>query len=221
MSDHASLDPRIQQAGATDESLLSAHEKELAIKPDDGGHYRMLTLVLLFVFSGLIFYAGTYLNNYSGEYNAAIFNENASPTDASAGPAKIDPLVLGKRQYDAVCAACHQPTGLGVEGVYPPLAASEWVTGSPDRVIRILLHGMKGPVTVAGKQYGAAAMPAFGRVTGGGYNWNDDRIAAVLTYIRQTWGNAAEPITPEQVAAVVAQVGDRKEWSADELQAVP
>ena len=221
MSDHSSLDPRIQQPGATDESLLSAHEKELAIKPDDGGNYRMLTLVLLFVFSGLIFYAGTYLNHYSGRYHSTIFNENAHPTSATAGAAKIDPLVLGKRQYDAVCAACHQATGLGVEGVYPPLAASEWVTGSPDRVIRILLHGLKGPVTVSGKQYGAAAMPAFGRVAGGGYNWNDDRIAAVLTYIRQTWGNAAEPITPEQVAGVMGQTGDRKEWSADELQAVP
>jgi mono/diheme cytochrome c family protein len=221
MSDQSSVDPRLQQPGATDESLLSAHEKELAIKPDDGGNYRMLTLVLLFVFSGLIFYAGTYLNHYSGRYKGTVFNENAVPTDATASAAKIDPMVLGKRQYDAVCMACHQATGLGVEGVYPPLAGSEWVTGSPDRVIRIVLHGLKGPVTVAGKQFGVAAMPAFGRVTGGGYNWNDDRVAAVLTYIRQSWGNTAEPITTDQVAAVVAQVGDRKEWTAEELQKIP
>jgi mono/diheme cytochrome c family protein len=221
MSDQSSVDPRLQQPGATDESLLSAHEKELAIKPDDGGNYRMLTLVLLFVFSGLIFYAGTYLNHYSGRYKGTVFNENAVPTDATASAAKIDPMVLGKRQYDAVCMACHQATGLGVEGVYPPLAGSEWVTGSPDRVIRIVLHGLKGPVTVAGKQFGVAAMPAFGRVTGGGYNWNDDRVAAVLTYIRQSWGNTAEPITADQVAAVVAQVGDRKEWTAEELQKIP
>jgi mono/diheme cytochrome c family protein len=221
MSDQSPVDPRLQQPGATDESLLSAHETELAVKPDDGGNYRMLTLVLLFVFSGLIFYAGTYLNHYAGEYKGTVFNENAEPTSATAAVAKIDPMVLGKRQYDAVCAACHQATGLGVEGVYPPLVASEWVTGSPDRVIRILLHGLKGPITVAGKQYGVAAMPAFGRVTGGGYNWNDDRVAAVATYIRQSWGNAAEPITPDQVAAVVSQEGDRKEWTAEELAKLP
>ena len=141
MSDQPPLDPRLQQPGATDESLLSAHEKELAAKPDDGGHYKMVPLVLLFVFSGLIFYGGTYLNHYSGAYNGTVFNENAHPTSGASAAQKIDPMVLGKRQYDLVCAACHQPTGLGVEGVYPPLAKSEWVAGSPDRVIRILLHG--------------------------------------------------------------------------------
>ena len=84
MSEQTPLDPRLQQPGATDESLLSAHEKELAVKPDDGGNYRMLTLVLLFVFSGLIFYAGTYLNHYAGEYKGTVFNENAEPTSATA-----------------------------------------------------------------------------------------------------------------------------------------
>lgn len=220
MSDKSPVDPRLQQPGATDESLLSAHEKELAIKPDDGGNYRMLTLVLLFVFSGLIFYAGTYLNHYAGEYKASVFDETASATSGVV-VAAIDPMVLGKRQYELICATCHQATGLGVEGVYPPLAASEWVTGSPDRLIRVVLHGLKGPITVSGKQYGVAAMPAFGRVTGGGYNWNDDRVAAVLTFIRQSWGNSAEAISPDQVAAVFAQEGDRKEWTADELPKVP
>lgn len=210
-------DPRLEQSGASDDSLLSAHETELMPKLDDRGHYRLAPLILLFVFSGLIFYAGTYLNHYSGHYSPVVFDENGAPPSANAGAAKIDPLVLGKRQYELVCAACHQLTGLGIEGIYPPLAGSEWVTGSPDRVIRVLLHGLKGPITVHGKQYGAAAMPAFGRVPGGGYNWNDDRIAAVLTYIRQSWGNAAEPITPEQVAAVAAQEGARKEWTAEEL----
>ena len=141
MSEQFPADPRLEQPGATDESLLSAHEKELATKPDDGGHYRMAPLVLLFVFSGLIFYAGTYLNEYAGEYKATVFDENAEPTSAIAAVAEIDPMVLGKRQYDLVCAACHQPTGLGIEGVYPPLVGSDWVTGSPDRVIRILVHG--------------------------------------------------------------------------------
>jgi mono/diheme cytochrome c family protein len=215
MSD--SSDPRLEQPGASDDSLLSAHETELMPKLDDGGHYRLAPLILLFVFSGLIFYAGTYLNEYAGRYSADVFDETAPPVDPNAGAAAIDPLVLGKRQYELVCAACHQLTGLGVEGVYPPLANSEWVTGSPDRVIRVLLHGLKGPITVSGKQYGAALMPAFGRVPGGGYNWNEERIAAVLTYIRHSWGNAAEPITPEQVAAVAAQEGARKEWTAEEL----
>ena len=212
-----SSDPRLEQPGASDESLLAAHETELMPKVDDGGHYRLAPLVLLFVFSGLIFYAGTYLNEFAGDYSPEVFDEHGKPASATAAAPKIDPLVLGKRNYDTVCATCHQQTGLGIEGIYPPLAGSEWVTGSADRVIRVVAHGLKGPITVSGKQYGAAAMPAFARVPNGGYNWNEERLAAVLTYIRQSWGNQAEAITAEQVSAVLQQEGPRAEWTQDEL----
>jgi len=218
MSDE-SLDPRLEQPGASDESLLAAHEHALAAKPATDAHYKMLPLVLLFVFSGLIFFAGTYLNRYSGRYHADIFNENARPT-APGAAAKIDPLVLGKKSYEQVCQTCHMPTGIGVEGVYPPLAGSEWVQGTPERVIRIVVFGLKGKVSVEGKEFGAAAMPVIGKVTGSGYNWSDDRIAAVLTYVRQEWGNKAGAITPEQVTAIHTKEGDRKEWSADELEKI-
>ena len=67
----------------------------------------------------------------------------------------------------------------------------------------------------------AAAMPAFGKVAGSGYNWSDDRIAAVLSYVRQAWGNKAGAITPEQVAAIHTKEADRKEWSEAELQKIP
>lgn len=221
MSDLSPEDPRLQQPGASDESLLSAHEQELGRKPNDGGHYRLLPLILLFVFSGLIFYAGTYLNHFSGSYDASIFNENAHPSSAKAAAPQINPLVLGKRNYEQVCATCHQLNGQGVAGIYPPLVAAEWVVGSPERLIRILLHGLKGPLIVGGKEYGAAAMPAFGKVPGSGYNWNDDRISAVLSYIRQEWGNQAEAITTEQVSAVLAKEGARKEWTQDELLKLP
>lgn len=217
MSEHVPLDPRLEQPGASDEALLSAHETAAAKKPSDGGHYRLTPLALIFIFSGLIFYGATYLNHYSGAYSSEVFNETAKPTKGGAAAAKIDPLVLGKKNYTQVCATCHQASGLGVERIYPPLAGSEWVTGSPERLIRVVLHGLKGQVTVAGKSYAAAAMPAFGKVAGSGYNWNDDRIAAVLTYIRQEWGNQAGPITAEQVAAIHTKEANRKEWSQQEL----
>jgi mono/diheme cytochrome c family protein len=220
MSDQNPIDPRLEQAGASDESLLASHEKLLGKKPEDGAHYKLLPLALLFAFSGLIFYAGTYLNHFSGHYDPTVFNENAHP--AGAGPAvKVDPLVLGKKNYELVCATCHQATGLGVAGVYPPLAGSEWVAGSEERMIRIVLHGLKGPVKVKGVDYGAAAMPVFGKVAGSGYNWSDDKIAAVLTYVRASFGNTASAITPEQVAAIHGKEGDRKEWSQEELLKLP
>ncbi|MBS0663432.1 MAG: cytochrome c [Verrucomicrobia bacterium] len=220
MSDQLPPDPRLEQAGASDESLLAVHEKALGKKPEDGAHYRLLPLMLLFVFSGLIFYAGTYLNHFSGHYSAAIFNENAHPAKAGA-VAKVDPLVLGKKNYDLVCTTCHQATGMGVPGVYPPLGGSEWVNGSDERLIRIVLYGLKGPIKVKGADFGAAAMPVFGQVAGSGYNWSDEKIAAVLTYVRQSFGNNSPAITAEHVSAIRAKEGDRKEWSQEELLKIP
>lgn len=219
MSDE-SLDPRLEQPGASDDSLVSAHEETLHHKSGGDAHYKMLPLVLLFVFSGLIFFGGTYLNRFSGHYHAEIFNEYAQPTNAAAGPVKVDPLVLGKKSYEQVCITCHQANGQGVPGVYPPLAGSEWVLGTPEHVIRIVLYGLKGPVTVKGNTFGAAAMPVIGKVSGSGYNWSDERIAAVLSYVRQEWGNDAAPITPEEVTAIHTKEGDRKEWTAEELEKI-
>ena len=221
MSEQSPLDPRLDQAGASDESILAVHEKLLGKKPDEKAHYKLLPLVLLFVFSGIIFYAGTYLNKYSGSYDAAVFDENGHPAATGAAPAKTDPLVLGKKNYELVCITCHQANGMGVPGVYPPLVGSEWVNGSEDRLIRILVHGLKGPVKVKGLDFGAAAMPVFGKVANSGYNWSDEKIAAVLSYVRQEWGNKAAPITAEQVAAIRTKEGDRKEWSQDELLKLP
>ncbi|MDB6095634.1 MAG: cytochrome c family protein [Verrucomicrobia bacterium] len=221
MSDQNPIDPRLEQAGASDESLLAAHEKLLGKKPEDGAHYKMLPLVLLFVFSGLIFYAGTYLNHFAGHYDATIFNENAHPSTGAAPGAKIDPMVLGKKNYDQVCTTCHQATGLGVAGNYPPLAGSEWVNGSEERVIRIVLYGLKGRVTVKGTEFNAAAMPAFGKVAGSGYNWTDERIAAVLTYVRASFGNTSPAISADKVAEIHGKEGDRKEWSQEELLKIP
>lgn len=221
MSDQPPLDPRLEQAGASDESLLAAHEKLLGKKPEDGAHYRMLPLTLLFVFSGLIFFGGIYLNHYSGRYDSSVFDENGHPAGGAEVVAKVDPLVLGKKNYDLVCVTCHQATGLGVAGVYPPLSGSEWVNGSEERLIRIVLYGLKGPVKVKDVDYNAAAMPVIGKVTGSGYNWSDEKIAAALTYVRQSFGNNSPAITPEQVAAIHAKEGDRKEWSQEELLKLP
>ena len=130
MSDQTPHDPRLEQAAASDDSILAAHEKHLGKKPDDGAHYKMLPLVMLFVFSGLIFYAGIYLNHNSGGYDAAVFNEHGHPSTGAVVAVKADPMVIGRKQFELVCATCHQVTGLGVPGVYPPLAGSEFVNGT-------------------------------------------------------------------------------------------
>jgi mono/diheme cytochrome c family protein len=112
------------------------------------------------------------------------------PPVAAAGAA---PAVDGKQLFGAKCAACHQASGLGVAGVFPPLAGAEWVQGAEKVLISILLHGIQGEIEVKGNKYNGA-MPAFGTLT-------DAEIAGVLSYIRSDWGNQAPPIGAAAVAA--------------------
>ena len=117
----------------------------------------------------------------------------------------------GKVVYSTTCAACHQATGEGVEGTYPPLAGSEIVNGDENKVIRIVLNGLTGPVEVAGETY-SGMMPPWGGVL------KDPEIAAVLTYVRSTWGNKGAPITTAKVAAIRAATASRTTpWTAAEL----
>ena len=109
------------------------------------------------------------------------------------------------------CAACHQATGLGLPGAFPPLAGSEYVLGEEERVVRIVLRGLTGPVTVKGQTFNGA-MPAWAD------QLSDAEIAAVLTYVRSSWGNSAEAITAEQVARErAATAGRTAPWTVGEL----
>jgi mono/diheme cytochrome c family protein len=218
MSTPSQFDPRVDQAAISDESLLAVHEKLLGKQPDEKARYRLLPLNLLFLFSGLIFFGGTYLGRYAGHFDSRVYNENVKHGGTAAETVVANPIEMGKKLFNnAACNACHQATGVGVPGAIPPLVASEWVTGSEERVIRIVLHGLQGPIKVAGTDFNSA-MPAFGRVAGSAYNWTDDKVAAVLTYVRQEWGNQAGPITPEKVAEIRTKEGDHKPWLPADLE---
>lgn len=221
MSSSPNQDPRLDQAALSDEALVAAHEKVLGKQPDEKGRFKLLPLALIFIFAGLIFFSGTYLNRYAGMFDVRVFNENAQPPSGETVVAKVDPLVLGKKQYETICIACHQANGLGLPATFPPLVGSEWVMGSDDRLIRIVVYGVTGPMKVKGAMYGAAPMPTIGKVAKSVYNLSDDKVAAVLTYIRHEWGNSGAPITTEQVAAVRAKVGDRDPFVEAELLKLP
>ena len=109
---------------------------------------------------------------------------------------KIDPAVmeLGSTQY-ILCVACHGQTGQGTPNIGPPLSNSEWVTGPVENLIGIQLRGLGGPITVAGKDY---SFPAPMAAMGAGQP--DANLAAVLTYIRNSFGNSAPAVTNEMVA---------------------
>ncbi|MFN2509522.1 MAG: cytochrome c, partial [Chthoniobacterales bacterium] len=122
----------------------------------------------------------------------------------------------GKKVYSANCATCHQANGLGVAGQYPPLAGSEWVMGSTKRLGMIVLKGLEGPVTVKGAQYGSAVMQPWDKTL------TDAKIADVLTYIRQEWGNTGGPVAPEGIAALRKEIAGRAtSFHEADLKAVP
>jgi mono/diheme cytochrome c family protein len=135
----------------------------------------------------------------------------AAEARAPHGPPIHAQAADGKQVYSTTCAACHQAAGEGVEGTYPPLAGSEWVNGDDAKVVRIVLNGVSGPLEVAGETY-SGMMPAWGPVL------KDDDIAAVLTYVRSSWGNKAQPITAATVAKIRAATASRSTpWTAAEL----
>ena len=123
---------------------------------------------------------------YGDQRTVALLRPPEKQTGAAAA-------VDGKQLFGAKCAACHQANGAGVAGVFPPLAASEWVVGDDKPLIHILLHGVVGEMKVKGNTYNGV-MPAWKTL-------GDDELAAVMTYIRSDWGNQAAPITAAAVKA--------------------
>ena len=217
MSEQPQGDPQPDQAVVSDERLMDAHERLLHGHADGGTRHRPLAIGIIVSLSALILFSGTYLSRYTGRYSPLIFDENAKPAMGER-VFKIDPVALGKKQYKTECVSCHRSQGEGVPGIYPPLAGSEWVNGPTGRVIRIVLYGLRGKVHVEGNEFGASTMPVYGRVENSAHNWSDQKIAAVLTYVRQEWGNKADPISEDEVAAVRKAVGNRASMSEGELE---
>ena len=101
----------------------------------------------------------------------------------------------GKQVYTTTCQACHQATGAGIPGAFPPLAESEWVSGPPKRLAAIVLHGLQGEINVKGQKF-QGVMPPFKD------QLKPEDIAAVATYVRNSFGNKADLVTVEAVNQV-------------------
>ena len=183
---------------------------------------RIAVPIVLIVLLGLVIYvADAHMINRGGEFHPYVYYPFPD-IEAVKIAHPQDPITEQRRRGRVVytsfgCAGCHQATGLGQAGTFPPLAGSEWVVArNPNRLIRIVLNGLQGPVQVAGNDYNSNAMVPWKEIL------NDQRIADLLTYIRSEWGNKAPPVTPDQVKQVREQTVDREtQWTADELKVVP
>ena len=141
---------------------------------------------------------------------SVVFQEAAKEAKASNSRLKGEELTLfqmGKAIYsrEGFCITCHQPDGKGLSASgFPPLAGTKWVNGNEERFIKIVLNGLMGPIEVLGKDYpGQVPMTPYGGML------NDKEVAAVMTYVRNSFGNEASVISPDKVKAVRAAIKDK------------
>lgn len=204
--------PSVDASQASDESVLRVHAqiRRKRIEGSPVAFFTATALIIVLVFAW--FYERRYFADYDS--NSVLYNrDNIAAMESWKNRPKEPPgpvVVDGAKLYAQQCVACHQTTGLGLAGAFPSLVGTEWVTGDPELPTKILLAGLSGPIEVKGNTYNGV-MPAFGAV------FNDAEIAAVVTYIRSNWGNAASEVTPEQVAALRGSVGTRGAYTAGEL----
>lgn len=203
---------RLEQACASDESIQQVHAQLQKQKPDKASGYSFLPLAILGLMCTAVFFGSIYVAHYSIRFDPLVVNENASRLKpGTVKEVAATRAQLGKRVFDTTCITCHQATGQGVPNVYPPLAGSEWAQGNEERVIRIVLHGLQGPIKVEGKDFNNVMAP-LGAVL------KDEQIANAISYVRATWGNTAPEVQPETVAKVRADTAGRTTyWTVDEL----
>jgi mono/diheme cytochrome c family protein len=186
-----------------------------------------LSMWLVVIYGLALFFGGAYLARFSGTFSGESLDIVYGPpmirnlgTGGPAGGAQqveLSPTERGKKIFSANCATCHQMTGQGVPGQYPPLAGSEFVNGGTRRLGMIVLKGLTGPIKVKGQTFiTTAQMQPWERTL------TDQKLADVLTYVRQEWGNTGGPVAPEGIAGLRKEIFSRTESLTEhDLDAVP
>ena len=191
---------------------LPGHEAQQRENPDPHEQGRPVPKLVLLTVAAVFAWAIYYILTTQGDDDPALGDRRtmstlmAKPTGAAGAAGAVD----GAQIYGAQCVACHQASGGGLPGVFPPLAGSEWVTGKDALAAAILLHGVTGKLTVKGAAYNGQ-MPAFKD------KLNDTELAAVLSHIRSQFGNSAAKVGADAVKAVREEGKERKNpWNGDE-----
>jgi mono/diheme cytochrome c family protein len=167
----------------------------------------------------LLFLGAWYFDSHGGWFDAKIYGPYVSVPDLDRFQPQVGGEIWptrGRFLFEQNCATCHNPDGMGKPGQAPPFAGSEWVlVEGVNRLVRIPQVGLNGPVEVKGQPWNLS-------MAGMGAPYSDEDLAAVLSYIRKSWGNQASVVTAEQVKKVRAELGSRSQpYTADELKKLP
>jgi mono/diheme cytochrome c family protein len=173
--------------------------------------WQIIALALL-IYGGALFMAenaGGFASDVYNPYRSSESVAAANPQDPEAKK-----RAEGRKIFEGTCAACHQLSGMGQEGKAPPLVGSEWVLAAGgNRIAHVVLNGLTGPISVKGNQWNLTMVPWRD-------NFTDDQIAAVLTFVRSSWGNNAAPINPDLIKTARADKHPGP-MSSDELLKMP
>jgi mono/diheme cytochrome c family protein len=181
-------------------------------------HLPMWILALTFV---LLYLGAVYFDHHGGWFDQQVYAPYASAEELDAYQPKSGAAALlaqGRLLYEKNCGICHGNDGLGKPGQFPPLAGSEWVNAKGfKRLAAIPLDGLNGTITVKGQPMNfSSGMAAIGA------QLSDSDLAAVLTYIRASWGNQAEAVTADDVKAARAAFGGHPAINGDaQLKTMP
>lgn len=136
-------------------------------------------------------------STYLGDKQSDLSSVAVASRAAASGTLSLDMQIkAGGALYNGACSVCHQATGMGLDGVFPPLAKSDFLTTNKERAIGVVVNGLSGPVVVNGKSYNSV-MPPMSQLA-------DDEVANLLTYAGNSWGNSMGAFSAEQVAKVRA-----------------
>ena len=190
--------------------------------PEPRASRRSVPVWLFVLLFALLYWAMVYFDQRSGWANPQVYLPYHSVAEVDLYQPKIEGIE-GVRQrgriiFEGNCALCHNPDGMGKPGQAPPMVGSEWVQGPVNRLVRIPQNGLAGPIRLKGEIWNQAPQMA---PMGAGLK--DDELAAVLTYIRTSWGNKGPEVTPADVHAVRAlpEVSNRSQpWTEQELSAI-
>ena len=166
-------------------------------------------VLLIALLGALVYWGNMHIVEHGGELDARVqgpYRSFKEIADLQPKNEEQEMMARGFRVYNKpACVPCHQSDGNGSAALNaPPLAGSEWVLEKdPSRLIRIVLHGLSGPITVKGKEWGAGAMLMWKDTL------TDQEIADVLTYIRNSWGNKAPPAKADQVKKIREETKDQ------------
>lgn len=178
--------------------------------PDPHEQNRPVPRTVIVIVSLLLIWAVSYIFLAHPDDDASLGDSRTVATLTGKPGAKAGGAVDGAQIYAAQCVACHQATGAGLPGVFPPLAGSEWVAAKDALPVNILLHGISGKLTVKGSAYNGAMPPFKDKLS-------DAEIAAVLSYVRSNFGNSAGKISADTVKTARDGSKERTQpWNGDE-----